>query len=1215
MHIVVYCPRCRSRYQLDPSLRGQRMRCPNSSCREVFEVWDEAPTGGNGPAVEALPEVVPVDEIPEPVAARRSPGRKPSSAHVSDVVPILEAEVVEEVPPADEAPPPRTVGGVPILTAEIVPPPASAPPADVPSWHEPPPVRTGAGASQAPSQLPVVAETPPLPAVEETAPYYEDEFEGTHRRKRGRRLIAIGAMLAVAGLLIGIVTVRILRGIRHQESDSQEAARKLYDEGKYASAAREFEKLAASFPTSQQVPQYQFMSELSSLRDAITSASGKDPRELLKELDEFTASRKKDPALKEHQRDIADCYFKLAEQLTERAEKAHDIAILDLARDALGKFQLHASAGSPEELALTDRIAKAEESINTWHRREKLLTELRRRLNDKLTADIVKDSYALARRERFQDDPEVKSVLTLMESKLRGVLVWVPAPAEPLKNTSEPPEPSLAVVPLVDGKPEKQPPSQDVFSGLVRGVLYALDQATGRPRWLIRVGIDTTTLPIRLRRTTKSPELFLVFSADRNTLMALVAQTGERFWQHKLSATCLGTPTVVVDSGKEDEVPFVYVATYDGKVHEIETGTGFSRGYFEIGQPLTVGGVWDEAADYLYLPGDSENLYVLDLARHAAPGQNRHKGCEKILRTGHASGSLRSEPIIVDRIDPLAHDANEQSQSSPYLVLSQTDGVGQMKLRVFGLPITQLDAPPLWESSQPIRGWSWFKPFHDGEKLAFVTDVGVFGLYGINQVRNNDTPLFPAFAQEPVLTGGNSKSLGRGQVVYTVENDYWVVAGGNMQRLQYDFFNQKLTPRWKKGIAVGSPVHASQIDASGKTLFVVTQDLQRQMFLATAVDRENGEIRWQRELGFECRGEPVQLGSELLLADRGGALFRFDLGKPLPKLPGDWALSESILQKAPETGVRNAYLLRASDGQSAYQILYPEQGNRLIVRIYQAGKGEIEEKHLDWTLNGPLAGPPALAAGYLYFPLAKGTIQRFTLPLDENGTGEGGPTWRAPRADDNATCFVVLLSPDEFLATDGSRGIGHWQWPAGPLYRAIPDTDRQPSVDARIVAAPLVLPRANPSEELQVFVADAGNTVTLLTGADLKQVRKWPLGGKLTGGPFVRGSHVGCIVNRTKLVWLDPQRDKPEWTYRMPGEGIVGQPQLVNGLLLVADLSGQFVGLDPAKGRPAGALPALKATAAPLATPLAFTDEETFVPLTDGTVYRLPLSVLGKPHP
>jgi len=86
--------------------------------------------------------------------------------------------------------------------------------------------------------------------------------------------------------------------------------------------------------------------------------------------------------------------------------------------------------------------------------------------------------------------------------------------------------------------------------------------------------------------------------------------------------------------------------------------------------------------------------------------------------------------------------------------------------------------------------------------------------------------------------------VGNGVDGMTVTND---AAGIVVQRIDAD------------GQPLGSPVHASQVDDSEKTIFVVTQDLTRQTYLATAVAAEDGAIKWQRQLGLVCESEPVPL--------------------------------------------------------------------------------------------------------------------------------------------------------------------------------------------------------------------------------------------------------------------------------------------------------------------------------------------------------------------
>jgi hypothetical protein len=239
-------------------------------------------------------------------------------------------------------------------------------------------------------------------------------------------------------------------------------------------------------------------------------------------------------------------------------------------------------------------------------------------------------------------------------------------------------------------------------------------------------------------------------------------------------------------------------------------------------------------------------------------------------------------------------------------------------------------------------------------------------------------------------------------------------------------------------------------------------------------------------------------------------------------------------------------------------------------------------------------------------PLANGTIWRLPLPLD-GGSGNGGPNWRSLHADSDARCYIVMLAEDEFLTSDGSRGITHWKWPAKDTYHAVPP-GKTPTIQLarQIASAPLVLP-GDVNRPVAICVADQDGTLTLFQGPEWKPVRTWKLGGRITAGPFLRGGRIGCVVDRNQLVWIDPVNAEPAWKFSVTGDGIVGEPQLVNQLLIVADLSGKFIAINPETGKPSGKEYQLAAGAAPVATPVAFGSAEALLPLTDGTVFALPL--------
>src|SRR5207237_1402152 len=113
----------------------------------------------------------------------------------------------------------------------------------------------------------------------------------------------------------------------------------------------------------------------------------------------------------------------------------------------------------------------------------------------------------------------------------------------------------------------------------------------GEKAWAVRVGVDTTTLPVRLRRDADNPDgRILVLSADAGTLTALDDKCNTR-WEYALGSPCLGRPVIVEQRA--------FLATYDGVIHEIELIGGKLLGRYELGEPgrrprLTVGGTRQE---------------------------------------------------------------------------------------------------------------------------------------------------------------------------------------------------------------------------------------------------------------------------------------------------------------------------------------------------------------------------------------------------------------------------------------------------------------------------------------------------------------------------------------------------------------------------------------------------------------------------------------------
>jgi outer membrane protein assembly factor BamB len=1229
-HIPVTCPRCQSTYQVEPNLRGKFMRCPNAVCRAVFEVKDEQP-----PAPEPAP---PASNAPAPVT------RNQLSGSVGEIVPILSAEAVEPAAPLvnpapDVAPLPNLARETPAFPQETNTSPATAPAAE-PAWQTgPPPMRRTPSAKidpplapaaeladdflgQAPDEPagssgavgvrelgPGTWEAPPVrrsastdgspappqdePALapEPTSPASAEPQAAVHRRRRTRWIIAGLLLLLGTGLALAVWLVQ--GTLRETEAERFQRAEKLYQDREFSEALVLLQGLHRDFPDSPNRSRYLFLAELCSVRDPVYYPQG-GADELVQTLSrvlQFAQVYRNDPLLTAHESELWHTLYKLGRDLIAEADQKQDRALLEKAKRALAEARKFRTpeGGQAQDIVrrTTDALAAAEKTLGLARARRDLIERIKEL---PASADGVRQGRVLVAAAGLGDDAEFQGLLQdLVKAHIAGVRyvrVTDSAPPPPAPD----PAPSLLVAPYLKKPGLETGPQRPTVFALVRGVLYAMDPVDGRIRWARRIGVDTTLLPLRLPASPIAPEVALVLSSDRKALSAVNAGTGDLVWERALSDPCLGQPVLVGNR--------ILVPTYSGRVDEIELGGGKLLGYYQLGQPLTVGGARQEGTALVYFPADNFTVYVLDADARA---------CAGVLYTGHPSGSLRSAPVVMR--DPAAPSAPGSRQESGYLLLVQAEGLEAVKLRAFKLkvPIVDPDQRAL-EPELVLRGWSWFPPYHDGERLALASDAGLLGLYGIGQKGNRDPFLSPLLKTE-VHVGAGSSVKGRALIVHADAENFWVLAHGRLHRLQMTSSptrGPELQARWPEPPLLGSPLHSAQVE--GESLFVVTQLTGRTTCLASAVDSATGQVRWQRQLGLVSRGQPQAIagqadGSSVLVPDQNGVLL-FDA----TKFAGKSSLQETDAVRVWSVGPeKSATVLLPEAGKAAALIMTvagPETAPVLKLVPFQPGKERGASRTV--TLPAPMAGTADRDGDSLILPLANGILLR--IPLDE-GSPTQGRNWRAVGAEDQALGHVVSLGGGDWLSTDGSTGITLLHW-ADPK---VSEKKAHTKLPSRIIASPAVIPppaNGKATGKIRVCVADASDTVSLLAGDTLANIRSWSMPGKITAGPLVVGKGIICVVERNRLVWLDPDREKALWQYAFLSE-VVGSPRLVNDRLVVANLAGRFEALDPATGRLVGSGYTLRANVAPTAAPVPFGPGRLFVPLSDGTILLLDVKDLN----
>ena len=1193
MHITVLCPQCQSRYQLDPSLQGKRMRCPNAICRAVFEVRAEttapptpskseianenpAVTGGVGDVVPILQAEAVVPErkaektpvvVPDLPPVRKPPAKKvpPPVADAPGSPPTAPARVEKELPddlgiPGDDE-----------EAAPVAPDSRDKVPHELKAGNwEAPPVRA---APLRPAHTSIEKSRPTKATT--TIPSTEPEVASAKKTRR-RSLVLIFMMLFILGGVLG--GGLYLLGGREAETEGlrMQKALELYKNQQFEEATAAFQKLLRDYPTGKNRRQYDFLVELSAVREAVYAPRPdiEERADAFKVVLQFLELYTNDPLLKDYHGDIWHTLQRLARELTSLAEQKHNADYLHRARRAwaeAGKFTPPPGARIDDvEKTLSADFTRVEDLLAARAARLQVL-QILKGLASQGSADAVREGRLLAKNAKLEQDPEVIPLLDDLLMAHRAKVVFTPV-LRPDKSATlqEDSLPSLYVSPRI-GKvhPVKlapEPRQSPVVFAQARGVLYALDVVRGDVRWVRRVGVDSTILPVRVPASPAGPELALVLSSDTRTVTAVQTATGAVVWQHALKDVCLGQP-VLVDH-------HLLVPTLSGHVEEIEATQGTFQGFYSLGQPLVLGGVHQPGTTLVVFPADRHSVYVLDVAR---------RQCVAILYTGHAPGSLRGLPLAWS--EPKTETDPAKGDQPGWLLLSLASEGDGLQFRPYVLPIRQPDQAPL-DIQIKVRGNAWSAPWHDHGKLAQATDNGLLAVYGIRQKGDRDPLLFPLVPQELRLQSEETARRARPLVVHADRDSYWVLSGGKLQRVEYSFTTEagpSLRTAWPQPLDLGAPLHAGQAytNDDGRTvLMLVTQEIDNPTCWARALDADEGKVLWQRQLGMVCAEVAVAAGGKVF-SSGAGSLFGFDADALTEKT---WTSAGTYFPFSE----KESWLLAGKQG--AVRLGYG-QGTLRVQGIEGKEPGAVKT----YPLPAPPQGTPVLAGDFVLVPLASGIVIR--IPLGA-GAAANGPDWRGVGVEETSAGYLVPLNDSEFILTDGGRGLQIIHWGDAKLWQKRGGVE----LSHRITAAPAVLGQ-------RLLVADASDTVTLLEGERLQAVRRWTFGGKVTSGPFARGKGVGIIVSKNRLLWLDADKDQPLWEYTFVAP-VIGQPELVDGLLVVADLQGNIVALDPADGRPAGTGYRLQSNQAPAATPVPFGAGRLFVPLMDGTVLLVPLEKL-----
>jgi hypothetical protein len=1219
--IVVICPHCDTKFNLQPELVGKSMRCPNLECRQVFVVKDQ-PRPIEPPA-PLPPEPVPEPPRPaaKPSAPRDTRSKKPRPVEKPAIVDadIVEAAVV-----------------VPPKVKELV-------------WSEDaavPPPKT-----KKPVRPEMIEEEDDLPII-------------PRRKKKKNRgpLILIG-MVVVLFLLVGFGALYILRFQDLSQARLVKQAEEEYKKPDYAAAAKSYEKLAAEYPDDDEAPKYKFFASMCEMQVVVRGLTNREnPEPALAKFQEFVKAHKDSPFAKHtsgRSGDILDAGKKLQEDILAHAQdrvkayqadrsKSDELERADRAiamgRGLLTELEQFRSPEDPPFDAQRKEFDRVEAEMKRERARTAALAQAAAKLQKSLSDRLIQEVEADLTAARFLEDPEAQALIAAARGKLRELVKYEEDPFAPQAPPLTAVPTLLFVSPIGETKGASVPAGSGpaVFLAVARGILYALDEATGGLLWAVRVGPEISTPPTIARVVLEDgpTELAIVTShiGEDPAVAAYVTRTGAARWYQPLPAPPAG-PAVVV--GNRAYVP---IRDSVGTIYEYDLTTGTRRGRIRLGQPVGPPAVVRPGTGLIYAAADARRVYVIDVAGKDDDGNPRPPRCVQVIATSHPAGTLRTAPVMV------GPDGDEPADR--WMILTQTNGPTSSLIRAF--PVLPIEPPPADgklpaetpsqpAATIPLSGWSWYPPVTDGEHLAVVTDASQFRLFGVKQPGNHDKAVFLLPDVRQPLSAPSEGAPVRGLVFPAEESSFWVLVNGQLQKFRIGLVPSRGLEVLASGrpLPLGEATQYPQWNNRRDAVCLVVRSLNSDGYRAVLLGTRGGELRWQRQLGIVPAAAPLLQGNRLVIVARDGGLISVpetaaaaSAGNHLTAPPA-WRLKDP-----PEQATGPTSVAAAPDGKTIFTItpvvtmeeLKPI-ANYLVRKVVDGAVVREGRARAPAGQRGSalaIAGEPGIVGGSLLLPLADGFVYRH-LPGSSStkpDTLEPGPAWSGEHhGEDSASCYITALTENSFLTSDGTKKLSHWDWPSGGQWKQNPATWELRSPPA---GPGLLLPGAD-GGPATLSIADSGGTVWLFAtdrpGPPLKVLR--PGTGLLPAGrptsPLVAQRDaagalvVAYILDERSLVCIDPVRNLPRCVVRLnddPEVTVVGAPRAAgSGKWLVTDLAGKVHLVDTATGK----VEAVASTGIPGTVPAvsgsALTGTSVLTPLSDGSAVILQMAIHPAPAP
>ncbi len=674
--------------------------------------------------------------------------------------------------------------------------------------------------------------------------------------------IVIG-LVVVIGILLGTSYALYSWITQVNASHQYQVASDDMEAGNYLNAIKGFDVFLASNPSEKRANKARVLRAFAKVRQH-TGAVGTSWGAGLIEARAMVEDVGQIPEYRDSSVDLGEELRKIAEGLAARAAEVADPKGLAEAESAV---QLHAKIVGPTADALIEKskipatLEKARLAIRKNKDRAAAIAAMDAGLKGGKPAQTYASRDSLIRRyPELAVDKELSSRLLQANEQIQKAVSFDPSGRPGLTEPRHDPlgPTTSLVLRLEPGKAAASANGPFAYA-FADGSLFAVDSATGSPRWQAPYGQSAPFPPLSV---PGSPPTVILFDTRTSELVRLDGRTGALLWRQEIGGLVGDAPLVLGNQ--------VYQPTLDGRLLQIDLASGAIRGTLKLGRKLARTPVADDSVTHLYLLAEEDCLFIVGLDP---------LNCVAVEYIGHQLGSVVCPPARVGR----------------YYVLPENSTIDKGRWRVFVIDEAGTKLKEVQEL--PVSGWTRSTPATSGSVIWSSSDRGELIAYAIG-LYDAKTPFTTIARAAPGLENeGPSFSFTK------TDRDLWL-ASSHSGRFELDLEHGRFTSAWTLGDAGPALAPPQPFD---RLLVLVQKHDEGPGTSLWGVDPISGQVRWRTVLGSAW---PVSLvgsttGDALSTLAADGRNLSIDaaalktggfIEQPLPR-PGVFRLPTSILQR------------------------------------------------------------------------------------------------------------------------------------------------------------------------------------------------------------------------------------------------------------------------------------------------------------------------------